>query len=926
MKKFSLSLLPVFLILLVNTPLNAQGIEELILDASSGLSVTGVTANGMQSALPEALPLFSFEINDEQAASDEFYVAKDGSKYTFAYNDIIEGAVTVKPDTRGGINAAILFTNTSSDTIEISNVVPLGASDDHIYISASGPWSLTRAKLFRPGKAPIGITIPDNIWEMGYASIPLGGETSFAAMSRRTGWSETSTRRRWRTIIPPNGTVTYNAYYDVFNGEWQNGLKLFFHERYLYDLAEFDNSLYEREDLEWIRHDYTMILVMAWDRRFYDSEASEYTYQTLIEEGNKYFGGYDVLCFWPTWPALGMDQRNQWDMYRNMPGGLSKLNDISQDLKKHGTKFFISYNPWDKSTRMEDHYEGLSELIKLTDSDGVVIDTRGKSSYELQAAADKARPGVIMYSEGMAVTKDMPGIVSGRVHNAIYYQPELNLNKLIKPKFAIFRVIDPPVGRYHREVAVSFFNGYGNELNMFRPGRPAYMHEDNLYMGKLAKIQETNSNAFLSDDWTPLIQSQVEKVWVNEWPIEEKTVYTILSMNPEGSSGSLFEVKGGEGKHYVDLYNHTEITPDTVDGKLYAAVPIEPFNKDEAGTRTEGNVGCVAEFNSYLDVTREYTQLKITAGKGNRVEVWAGNPSYQNDEMKSFGTGDAAVDLYEHFGSNEGKFVVQLFDDEELIDERVVEIELGMPVLSTKVTPTEKAEAAPDGMVEVPAGEYTFKTTHADDFVKYPDYSKGLKKNLDKFFIDKYPVTNSDFKDFIDATHYTPDDTLNFLKHWVDGTYKQNEAEHPVVYISLEDAKAYAEWAGKRLPTEVEWQYAAQAGNGDMQYPWGMELDTTKCNNASGATTPVTEYPEGENKWGVADLVGNVWQMTNDVYDTGAYYYLILKGGSYFKPTSSIWYVQSGPQKLTHTQWLLMVEEGFERNSTIGFRCVKDAK
>ena len=75
-----------------------------------------------------------------------------------------------------------------------------------------------------------------------------------------------------------------------------------------------------------------------------------------------------------------------------------------------------------------------------------------------------------MYSEGMAITKDMPGIIAGRVHNAIYLSPELNMNKLIKPDFSIFRVCDVGEDIIHREVAIAFFNGYGTELNMYRPG------------------------------------------------------------------------------------------------------------------------------------------------------------------------------------------------------------------------------------------------------------------------------------------------------------------------------------------------------------------------------------------------------------------------------------------------------------------------
>lgn len=168
-------------------------------------------------------------------------------------------------------------------------------------------------------------------------------------------------------------------------------------------------------------------------------------------------GGYDVYGIWPTWPALGMDQRNQWDMFRDLPGGYARLKEISALCHSLGTKFFICYNPWDGSTRSsEGHFDGMTTITKAADIDGFVLDTKGGSSVELQNAADAARPGVIMYSEGMAVPVDMQGIPSGRVHNALYYCPMLNLNKFIKPDFAIFRVAEENKEAIKREFNVSF--------------------------------------------------------------------------------------------------------------------------------------------------------------------------------------------------------------------------------------------------------------------------------------------------------------------------------------------------------------------------------------------------------------------------------------------------------------------------------------
>jgi formylglycine-generating enzyme required for sulfatase activity len=173
------------------------------------------------------------------------------------------------------------------------------------------------------------------------------------------------------------------------------------------------------------------------------------------------------------------------------------------------------------------------------------------------------------------------------------------------------------------------------------------------------------------------------------------------------------------------------------------------------------------------------------------------------------------------------------------------------------------------------------------------------------------------------ATRYVPSDTANFLRGWVRGRPPAGLEDHPVVWVSLEDARAYAKWAGKRLPTAAEWQYAAQ-GTGGRKYPWGDAPDSTRCNTGLGHTTPVDAYPSGASPFGVRDVVGNVWQMTSDVYDDGSYRFLIMKGGSWYNPTSSIWYVRGGPAPVDREQMLLLVSPGFDRSGTVGFRCVVD--
>ncbi|MCK4345399.1 MAG: hypothetical protein KAX05_08940, partial [Bacteroidales bacterium] len=561
-------------------------------------------------------------------SSETAQVVQEGNVYRYQFPNRINGTLTLEPDFKPGWKAILTIKNNTSDTLEFSNVVPFGISDEHVYITATGPWALARTKIFRPGLAPVGVILPDNAWEMGYASVELNNDYSVCAITRRKEY-DNSQRKRYKTIVSPRGSVEYTFYADVFSGEWQNGLKLMFQERYLYDLEKFDNSLFERKDLKWIRDKYIMTLQGAWDHRFYERSSAKYNFFQFLEEGKKLFGGYDVFCIWPTWPRLGVDQRNQWDLYEDLPFGLEKIKELANYAQANSTKFFITFNPWDQSTREEDPFEGMAKLIQATNADGVVLDTRGSSSRKLQEAADGVKEGVIMYSEGMAVPKDMPGIVSGRVHDAIFMPPPLNLNKLIKPEFAIFRVCQLSQGRIHREIAISFFNGYGTEINTFAPGRPDWMEEEYLYLGRTTKILRENSSVFLNTRWTPLIPTLKDSIWVNKWQNQDKVLYTVFSLLPDGYYGPLFEEKPSGTHHYISLWNHEAIDLVQKNNNWYVPVKVKEFNKQWLNTRREGNVDCVARFPNILEVNLRGDSLFVKTPKGDKIIIWKGLPSYQ---------------------------------------------------------------------------------------------------------------------------------------------------------------------------------------------------------------------------------------------------------------------------------------------------------
>ncbi|MFZ9982610.1 MAG: formylglycine-generating enzyme family protein [Cyclobacteriaceae bacterium] len=883
-----------------------------------------------------------------------------GKEYTFGvplfsyrsddslFTTEVKGPVTTEVISRERISTGgfiiVRIINSGIDTVRIHNVVPFGENHERIFMTGFGKHRLSRTHLFQPGRIPVNVIVPDNAWELGFSIVKAETDRSLFGLSRRDPESiKKGIRRRFETELYPGGSVDYKIWFELFDGDWHNGLKICFRDRKLYDIESFNDSMYERQDLRWIRKAYVMHLLMAWDKSYYDAADGKFHLTEFLERGQKLYGGDDVICLWPTWPSLGLDQRNQFDLYRDLPGGINALKKLADTLRSRGSRFFIAYNPWDEGTRKEEHLKGLENLIRDTGADGVVLDTRGSSSRELQEAADRVRPGVVMYSEGMAVPKDMPEIVSGRVHNALYYPPMLNLNKLIQPSFSIFRVAEVFKEPVQREYATSFFNGYGTEINQFAPGHPEWEEEQYRYLGKTSMILRENSTAFTSKNFVPLISSLKDSVWVNEFSSAEKTVYSVYSIIPQGYSGALFTADEESGGHWVDLWNHREIKPERKGGKLVVPAVIDGFTARWSGTNNEGQNACIARFPELLKVQFENGKLSYHAPEHHTVKIWAGIPQYDRQPWISKNI-SGAISVRKTFGGFEGRFVIQLFDEKtELADERVIEIEPGTPVLITEATRTLTSAKIPAGMVKIPGGKFRFKTTHGDEFIRYPE-DPAEELNIRGFYMDRFPVTNNEYLSFLNATGYRPKDTVNFLKHWKSGKPEKGAEQHPVTNVSYEDAQAYAHWAGKRLPTEAEWQFAAQTPAGN-EWPWKQTrpvtrekqyvnetLTTTKLvgidprltNTGDDRLHPVGDFPKGANPFGLQDLTGSVWQLTNDIYESGSYRYVIMKGGSYFKPSASWWYVQGGPRELHYRQYLLRVSHGFERNATVGFRCVKD--
>jgi hypothetical protein len=124
------------------------------------------------------------------------------------------------------------------------------------------------------------------------------------------------------------------------------------------------------------------------DKFYYDYKTLNFISMSLWRRGKKLYGGDDIISIWPTWPTLGLDQRNQFDLFRDLPGGTKKVHQMADDLHKQNIKLFVCYNPWDESTRNENHFGGISDLLAATSAEGVILDTKSGSQ---QRTSDRSR-------------------------------------------------------------------------------------------------------------------------------------------------------------------------------------------------------------------------------------------------------------------------------------------------------------------------------------------------------------------------------------------------------------------------------------------------------------------------------------------------------------------------------------------------------
>jgi formylglycine-generating enzyme required for sulfatase activity len=644
----------------------------------------------------------------------------------------------------------------------------------------------------------------------------------------------------------------------------------------------YNGSEYERPELKWTQSSFIQPQMMIEERYFYDPVAGKYTVDRYLDDLEKRYGGIDSVLIWHTYPNIGIDNRNQYDLLHDMPGGVEGLKQMINDFHRRGVRVLFPVMLWDQGTRDVGipNWEATTEAMAEIGADGINGDTLDGVPRAFRVASDRTGHPIALEPEGGPADEALQWNNLTWGYWKYPFVPMLSRYKWLEPRHMV-NVCD----RWNRDktdnLQYAFFNGVGYESweniwgiwNQITP-------RDAAALRRVSKLERAFAALLVSPGWEPHTPTLRQGVFASKFPGQEQTLWTLVNRNEYDVAGRQIALPYKSAMHFYNVWQGEELKPEVSGSTATLSFEVEAHGFG-AVLATEG-APASSETQKLLSEMHELARTRLAT----------------------------------------------LSHEWKVLPQQLVEI-----------APTRLANVPPAGMVRIPEADFEFQAAgimieggnNVGVDVQYPWEDAPRRYHLHKmhiksFYIDKNPVTNAEFKKFLEATRYHPNDEHNFLRDWKNGSYPDGWGNKPVTWVSLEDARAYSAWAGKRLPHEWEWQYAAQGTDG-RTYPWGNEWDAAAVpapdkRRQMREPTNVDAYPKGASPFGVMDLVGNVWQWTDEFVDehTRAG---ILKGGSFYQPQGSLWYFPQAYKLIEHGKYLLMAPSK-DRSGTLGFRCVVD--
>jgi len=595
----------------------------------------------------------------------------------------------------------------------------------------------------------------------------------------------------------------------------------------------YDGAAYERPRARWASRCFTVAQVWLWDELLYSFEEHRFTPERFVEDARERFGGLDAVVLWHAYPVIGIDDRNQWDHYRDVPG----ITQLVEDLHDLGLHVFVDYNPWDTGTRRgEDDVTELAELVRDLQADGVFLDTLKKADPELVDSLERARPGIVLEGESkLAVER----IVD---HNSSWAQffADSPVPGVLRAHWYERRHMQHHIRRWHRdhseELQSAWLNGVGVMVWEVVFGVwVGWNARDAATVRRMVTVQRAAADLLLDGEWTPLAE-----------------------ISPEAHSAGI----------YASTFARDGVT-------LWALV--NRGDTDWAGPLPTGGTA------------PDHTVLDLFGPGDGTVTV----PARSIGAALVLAPGVTEPDWLPGLRERLAKM---RFDDNARFPHRPARR------LSPAVPAPVRPGRAPGDAVVVPAGEYVLTVRHRAretgmyQGAPYVDEWKPLVPRLHDartlqrdgrldlpVAVGGTEVTNAEFANFLAATGYRPAVAHRFLAHFDGARPPAGREDEPVTFVDLDDARAYCAWRGGRLPSEDEWQLAAESG--------------------------------------LRRAAPEVWNWTESEHSDGRTRFAMLKGGSAYRCEGSEWYFDGGVREPEFAAKLLVPGLGLSRSSSIGFRC-----
>ncbi|HMD84237.1 MAG TPA: formylglycine-generating enzyme family protein, partial [Terriglobia bacterium] len=521
----------------------------------------------------------------------------------------------------------------------------------------------------------------------------------------------------------------------------------------------YDDSEYLRPQLAWAQSSFIQPQMMIHDRYFYDPVAGRYTVDRYLDDLEHRYGGIDSVLVWQSYPNIGIDNRNQYDLLRDMPGGVAGVRQMIADFHRRGVRVLFPVMVWDQGTRDEGvpNWTATARLLAEVGADGVNGDTLDVIPRAFRSASDQTGHPLALEPENLTVDLGLPWNNLSWGYWDYSFIPTVSKYKWLESRHMVN--ICRRWGRDKTDdLQHAFFNGVGYESweniwgiwNEITP-------RDAEALRRIATIERAMAPLLVSADWEPHTPTLRYGVFASKFPGQGRTLWTLVNRNEYDVPGRQIELPHAPGTRYFDLWQGVELKPEI-----------------------QGNTATL----SFVMEAQGYGAVLAVAGEPDEPlrKLLARMSELSQKRLQEF--------------SHQWKSLPQ----------QIVAIAAAKP-----------AATAPAGMVQIPGANFQFRVSGIEiegdnDIgvdVQYPWEDAPRRhhlKTLDMkpFYIDKFPVTNAEFKKFVDATHYHPTDDHNFLRDWKNGAYHEGWANKPVTWVSLDDARAYAAWAGKRLPHEWE--------------------------------------------------------------------------------------------------------------------------